>query len=144
MCQHKFFSKNCHRLHHFLNQNSPFRHKQKYAWNTMIVCYVTSGVHLGRTQCAFYIGFNVNFATFKPSCNPLLCRILEYSKYHVKIQSLACRMQVVLSLDGLPTRSYSASKLTIHFTCTRVAKPKEVNQTTYNHLCLNMTLLTEV
>ena len=73
----------------------------------------------------------------------LSCRISEYSEYHVKIRSLACRVQVVLSLNGLPTRSYSASKLTIHFTCTSVAKPKEVSQTSYKRLYLNMSLLIE-
>ena len=52
-------------------------------------------------------------------------------------------MQVVRSLDGLPTRSSSASKLTIHFTCTSVAKPKEVSQKTYKRLCLNVGLLIE-
>ena len=52
-------------------------------------------------------------------------------------------MQVVQSFDGLPTRSSSASKLTIHFTCTSVAKPKEVSQKTYKHLYLNVSLLIE-
>ena len=34
--------------------NSPFRHKQKYAWNAMIVHHVASGVHLGHVQRPFY------------------------------------------------------------------------------------------
>ena len=47
-------------------------------------------------------------------------------------ESLLSMVQVVPSLDDLPTLSYSASKLTIHFTCTSVAKPKNVSQTTDN------------
>ena len=49
-------------------------------------------------------------------------------------------MQVVLSLDGLSTRSYSASKLSIH--CS-VIKPKEVSQVIYKRLYLNVSLLVE-
>ena len=46
-------------------------------------------------------------------------------------------------LNGLPMLSYSASKLIIHFMCTSVVKPKEVSQTTYKRLYLNVSLLIE-
>ena len=66
----------------------------------MIVRYDGSGVHLGRAQRPFYKGCNANHCAARCRAEYLISRL--------------SRVQVVPSLDGLPTRSYSASKLTIH------------------------------
>ena len=42
-----------------------------------------------------------------------LCQILQCSKYHAKIQSFVYPVHLVLSLNCLPTWSYSVSQLTI-------------------------------
>ena len=70
----------------------------------MIVRYIASGVHLGRTQSPFYTGKFRYILTITQR---------KYSKYHAKIRSNACLTQVVLSLNGLPVQSYSVSNLTV-------------------------------
>ena len=110
---------------HRLCNNSPFRRKQKYAWNAMIVRYIRTTFRprpmplLHRLQCKFCYIITVAQRAVVP--NTAIQRISHENLI------LACHVQVVPSLDCLPTQSYSASKLTIHFACTSVAKPKEVS-----------------
>ena len=40
-------------IKYFVRETIPFRDKQKYAWNAMIVRYVAFGVHFGRAQRPF-------------------------------------------------------------------------------------------
>ena len=77
----------------------------------MIVRYVASRVHLCCAQRQFlHLLISLHFNLL---CSMLLCRIFQCSKYHAKIQSFVYPVHLVLSLNCLPTWSYSASQLTI-------------------------------